>query len=80
MGTTASAGSSPDSVNYSSFAEMAASYAADIAEIEAGDKYGNNIVSLYNPSKYIGVEGTKNPTWTRMVMGASEGDMPLCSS
>ncbi len=79
-GTTQAAGSSIDSSNYSTYEEMVEAYAADIAEIEAGDEYGNNIVELYNPLNYIGAESTENPTWVRIVMGASEGDMSLFSS
>ena len=79
-GTTQSAGSSTDSANYSSFDEMLAAYQADIAEIEAGDAYGNNIVDLYNPLNYIGGEGTDNPTWARILMGASEGDISMMNS
>ena len=79
-GTTQAAGSSTDSSNYSTYEEMVEAYAADIAEIEAGDDYGNNIVSLYNPLNYIGAEGTQSPTWTRILMGASEGDMSMLSS
>ena len=29
---------------------------------------------------YIGAEGTEDPVWTRIVMGASEGDMSMFSS
>ncbi|MCD8068724.1 MAG: hypothetical protein LUE87_07535, partial [Lachnospiraceae bacterium] len=79
-GTTQAAGSSTDSTNYSSYEEMVEEYASDIAEIEAGDAYGNNIVDLYNPLNYIGAEGTENPTWVRILMGASEGDMSMFSS
>ena len=79
-GTTQASGSSTDSKNYASFDEMLAAYEADIAEIEAGDAYGNNIVELYNPLNYIGAEGTDSPTWARIVMGASEGDMSMLSS
>lgn len=79
-GTTQAAGSSIDSSNYSTYEEMVEAYAADIAEIEAGDQYGNNIVELYNPLNYIGAESTENPAWVRIVMGASEGDMSLFSS
>ncbi|MCD8066815.1 MAG: hypothetical protein LUE15_06560 [Oscillospiraceae bacterium] len=79
-GTTQAAGSSTDSNNYASYEEMVAAYAADIAEIEAGDEYGNNIVSLYNPLNYIGAEGTENPSWVRILMGAAEGDMSMFSS
>ncbi|MCR4940826.1 MAG: hypothetical protein K5930_12090 [Treponemataceae bacterium] len=79
-GTTQSAKSSTNSKNYSSFEEMLATYQADIAEIEAGDKYGNNIVELYDPLNYIGAEGTNNPTWARILMGASEGDISMFNS
>lgn len=79
-GTTQSAGSKTDSSNYSSYEEMLESYENDIASIEEGDKYGNNIVDLYDPINYIGDEDTENPTWTRVVMGASEGDMSLFAS
>ncbi|MCD7835905.1 MAG: hypothetical protein LUG83_04540 [Lachnospiraceae bacterium] len=79
-GTTQAAGSSLDSANYSSYGEMVEAYAADIAEIEAGDEYGNNIVSLYNPLNYIGNEDTEGAVWSRIVMGASEGDMSMFSS
>ena len=79
-GTTQSASSKTDSANYSSFDELLAAYQADIAEIEAGDAYGNNIVELYNPINYIGAEGTNNPTWARILMGASEGDISMFNS
>ena len=79
-GTTQAAGSTVDSSNYSTYEEMLEAYESDIAEIEAGDEYGNNIVDLYNPLNYIGDEDTENPTWVRIVMGASEGDMSMFSS
>ena len=79
-GTTQSATGSGDSVNYESYENMVAAYKADIEEIYAGDKYGNNIVSLYNPLNYIGADGTDDPTWTKIVMGASEGDMSMFAS
>ncbi len=79
-GTTQSATGKTDSANYASFAEMLAAYQADIAEIQAGDEYGNNIVDLYNPLNYIGAENTDNPTWTRILMGASEGDISMMNS
>ncbi len=79
-GTTQAAGSSTDSANYSSYEEMMEAYAADIAEIEEGDAYGNNIVSLYNPLNYIGDDDTEDTAWTRIVMGASEGDMSMFAS
>ena len=79
-GTTQSATGSGDSANYESYADMVAAYKADIEEVYAGDKYGNNIVSLYNPLNYIGAEGTDNPTWANIMMGASEGDMSMFTS
>ena len=79
-GTTQSASSGTDSANYNSFDEMLAAYEADIAEIEAGDVYGNNIVELYDPLNYIGAEGTDDPTWARILMGASEGDISMLNS
>lgn len=79
-GTTQSAGSAVDSSNYESYEEMVAAYKADIEEISEGDRYGNNQVSLYNPLEYIGAEGTENPVWTKIVMGASEGDMSMFAS
>ncbi len=79
-GTTQAAGSSLDSSTYSTYEEMVESYASDIAGIEAGDKYGNNIVDLYNPLNYIGADGTDDPTWIRIMMGAAEGDMSMFTS
>ena len=79
-GTTQATGSKTDSGNYSSYAEMVAAYEADIAEIEAGDTYGKNIVNLYNPLNYIGSEETENPTWMRIVCGATEGDISMMNS
>ncbi|MCR4588610.1 MAG: hypothetical protein K5682_09415, partial [Lachnospiraceae bacterium] len=79
-GTTQAAGSSVDSSNYSTYAEMLAAYQEDIAEVEAGDAYGKNQVELYNPLNYVDAEGTENPAWVRILMGASEGDISmLCS-
>jgi len=79
-GTTQGVGSSVDSENYSSFDEMLEAYETDIAAIEAGDEFGNNQVELYDPLNYIGAEDTENPTWVRILMGASEGDMSMFSS
>ncbi len=79
-GTTQSNTGSMDSANYETYEEMVAAYQEDIEEIYAGDEYGNNIVSLYNPLNYIGADGTENPTWTRIMMGAAEGDMSMFSS
>jgi len=62
------------------FDAMVATHKAEIAEIAKGDKYGNNIVDLYNPDRYIGAKGTENPAWARVMMGGVEGDMPLVAS
>ena len=79
-GTTQAAGSSTNSKNYTSYEEMLAAYEADVAEIQAGDAYGKNIVDLYNPLNYIGAEGTENPAWMRIVCGAVEGDIAMFNS
>lgn len=79
-GTTQSANSAADSSNYETYTEMVESYKSDIEEIYEGDEYGNNIVSLYNPLEYIGADGTENPTWTKIIMGASEGDISMFTS
>lgn len=44
------------------------------------DKYGNNIVDLYNPLNYIGAEETEDATWVKIIMGASEGDISMFNS
>ncbi|MBR2547547.1 MAG: hypothetical protein IKF07_05075 [Eubacterium sp.] len=79
-GTTQSAGSSTDSANYDSYEEMLKAYQEDIEGIQSGDQYGNNIVDLYDPLNYIGNDDTNDPTWTRILMGASEGDISMMSS
>ena len=48
-GTTQSATGGRDSANYAGYADMVAAYKADIEEVYAGDKYGKNIVTLYDP-------------------------------
>lgn len=79
-GTSQSATGGVDSANYETFEEMLEAYKTDIAEIEAGDKYGNNLVDLYNPLNYIDTEDTENPIWSKIVMGAAEGDMSMFTS
>ncbi|MGX8703433.1 MAG: hypothetical protein ACSW8H_03155 [bacterium] len=79
-GTTQAAKSAVDSNNYATFAELLSSYEADIAEIKAGDRYGKNQATLYDPLSFIGIQSTENPVWARLVMGATEGDMPLFAS
>lgn len=79
-GTTQSAGSSTDSANYSTYAEMLEAYQNDVAEVYAGDEYGNVSVELYNPLNYIGDEDGDDPVWIRMVCGAAEGDISMFNS
>ena len=79
-GTTQSNTSSTDSSNYSTYSEMLEAYQEDIAEIEEGDAYGNNIVDLYNPLNYIGDDDTEDPTWIKIMMGGIEGDMSMFTS
>ena len=79
-GSTQSANSTTNSSSYSSYAEMLSAYQSDIAEIEAGDAYGKNLVDLYNPLNYIGAEGTESPVWARIVCGAAEGDIAMFNS
>ena len=79
-GTTQSAGSSTDSANYDSFEDMLKAYQEDIESIQSGDEYGNNIVDLYDPTNYIGAEGTNDPTWTRILMGASDGAISMMTT
>lgn len=79
-GTTQSATGRRDSSNYATYEDMVNAYKEDIAKIKAGDSYGNNIVDLYNPLKYIGAETTENPTWIKLLMGASEGDISMFNS
>jgi hypothetical protein len=62
------------------FDALVAAHKADIVEIARGDKYGNNIVDLYNPLRYIGATGTDNPRWSRIMMGGVEGDVALLCS
>lgn len=80
QGHTQSSSSGVNANNYSSFKEMYEAYKSDINDISSGDKYGNNIVDLYDPMVYIGKKTTDNPTWSRIVMGAAEGDMSMMSS
>jgi hypothetical protein len=80
QGSTQASDSDTNSTNYSSYEDMLKAYQDDIDEISAGDEYGNNIVSLYDPLSYIGAEETDAPAWTKIIMGAAEGDMSMFSS
>ena len=80
QGTTQASGSTTDSKNYATYDDMLAAYEADIAEIEAGDRYGKNIVELYDPLNYIGAAGTEDPVWMVMLCGAAEGDISMLNA
>ncbi len=80
MGGTQAAGSKTDSSNYKTYDEMVAAYEEDIKAVQQGDRYGNNQVELYNPLNYIGDKDTEDPTWVRMMCGASEGDISMFNS
>ncbi len=79
-GTTQAAGSAVDSKNYASYDELLAAYEADLEALDAGDRYGNNPVDLYNPLDYIGDSDTEDPDWLRIVCGAVEGDIAMFNS
>lgn len=79
-GTTQATGSKTDSSTYSTYADMLAAYQEDITEVTSGDRFGKNIVELYDPTNYIGAEDTDAPTWTRILCGASEGDISMFNS
>ena len=71
---------SADSSSYVNFDEMLSDYESDLVAIQKGDEYGNDVTHLYDPLEYIGKEGVSKPTWIRIVMGASDGSIPLMSS
>ena len=79
-GSTQSASGTTDTRNYTSFQELLEAYRADIAQVEAGDEYGNNQVTLYDPIAFIGAEDVDSPVWVRMVSGAVEGDISMMNS
>lgn len=79
-GTTQSSSSNIDSKNYDTYDELLKAYESDIMSIEEGDKYGNNIVDLYNPLNYIEDNETEKPTWVKAIMGAQEGDISMFNS
>ena len=50
------------------------------ASANVGPQELEPIVSLYNPLNYIGADNTQDPVWTRLVMGAVEGDISMMPS
>lgn len=69
-----------DSISYASFDEMAQAWISDVEAVYEGDRFGKNQVYLYNPLNYIGAEGTADPTWSKIIMGAIEGDIAMMNS
>ena len=79
-GTTQSAGSRTDASGYATYDDLLASYEADVAAVLAGDEYGNNPVTLYDPLTWIADEATALPAWVRIMNGANEGDISMFNS
>lgn len=57
-----------------SFEALYAAYEADVTSMLAGDKFGQNIVYLYNPANYILDAGTDLPAWVHIVHGTADTD------
>ena len=62
------------------FEELYAAYKADIEQVLAGDKYGNNIVYLYNPLNYILDPRTELPAWVHNCHGSADTDSSVLIS
>lgn len=62
------------------FAELYAAYKADIEQVLAGDKFGNNIVKLYNPLNYILDPRTELPVWVHNCHGSADTDSSVLIS
>ncbi len=59
---------------YETFADMYAAYQSDVESMLAGDKFGQNIVYLYNPSNYILDPETEQPAWVFLCHGSADTD------
>lgn len=62
---------------YETFGDMYAAYVSDVESMLSGDKFGQNIVHLYNPSNYILDDRTEQPAWVFLCHGSADTD---CSS
>ncbi len=62
------------------FEQLYQAYAANIAKVQAGDEFGNNIVHLYNPTRYIVDGETELPQHVRIVTGTKDTDTALTIS
>ena len=69
-----------DAESYDTFADMYAAYKADIEQMQAGDKFGQNIVYLYNPLNYILDEQTELPAWMHICHGSADTDSSVLIS
>ena len=64
----------------SDFAELYELYKTDIESMLQGDKFGNNIVYLYNPLNYILDEETEMPAWMHICHGSADTDSSVLIS
>ncbi len=69
-----------DSTIYDSFEELYEAYKAAFESTVAGDKYGQNIVYLYNPLNYILDPDTELPAWVHIVHGTADTDSSVLIS
>lgn len=63
---------------YANFADMYAAYTADVSSMQAGDRFGSNIVELYNPTNYILDPETEQPVWVHLCHGSADTDCSSC--
>jgi hypothetical protein len=59
---------------HASYDALIADYKKDLAEVEAGDEFGRNIVKLYNPERYILDKNTEMPRHVRIINGTKDTD------
>ena len=69
-----------DASSADTFAELYAQYKADIDQVLAGDKFGQNIVYLYNPLNYILDPRTELPAWVHICHGSADTDSSVLIS
>lgn len=62
------------------FAELYEAYRSDIEQVLAGDKFGQNIVYLYNPLNYILDPQTELPAWVHNCHGSADTDSSVLIS
>lgn len=59
---------------HESFEELYEAYKSDVETTLDGDKFGNNIVHLYNPVNYILDPETDQPAWVHICHGTHDSD------